>query len=57
VHGPRPRGAAAVARGYRRVLPLPDLSRVRAPYRFLYRLLEVQGSVPLDAWMSWPELF
>jgi len=39
------------------VLPLPDLSRVRAPYRFLYRLLEVQGSVPLDAWMSWPELF
>lgn len=51
------RGAAAVADGYRTVLPLPDLSAVRPVYRYLYRLLRIQGSVPLGEWLAWPHLF
>lgn len=50
-------GAAALARGYSAILPLPDLSRVRPVYRYLYRLLEVQGSVKLEVWMAHPLLF
>ena len=50
-------GAAAFAKGYREVSPLPDLERVRAPYRFLYRLLAVQGHEPLEQWMSHPCFF
>lgn len=49
--------AAAFAEGYRTILPLPDLRAVRPVYRYLYRLLEVQGAVPLEAWMAWPALF
>lgn len=51
------RGATALARGYNGVLPLPKLSQVRPVYRYLYRLLEVQGSVELDVWMRHPPLF
>jgi hypothetical protein len=51
------RGAAAVARGYTSVLPLPALSEVRPVYRYLYRLLEVQGSVEVEKWMRHPSLF
>lgn len=50
-------GAAAFAAGYRTLLPLPDLTAVRPVYRYLYRLLGVQGSVPLDEWLAWPILF
>jgi len=51
------RGAAAFAAGYRTLLPLPDLATVRPVYRYLYRLLGVQGPVPLDEWLAWPTLF
>ena len=50
-------GAAAFARGYRTVLPLPDLAPVRTIYRYLYLLLEVQGQADFDEWMRWPSLF
>ena len=49
--------AAAFARGYRAVLSLPELRLVRPVYRYLYRLLEVQGTVPLDIWRGWPAHF
>lgn len=49
--------AAAFAAGYRAILPLPALARVRPIYRYLYRLLEVQGPGPLDEWLGWPILF
>lgn len=52
----RPR-AAAFANGYRAILPLPDLRAVRPLYRYLYRLLEVQGSVDLNIWLGWPRHF
>ena len=51
------RGAAAFAAGYRALLPLPALAAVRPVYRYLYRLLGVQGPVPLDEWLAWPILF
>ena len=50
-------GAAAFAAGYRALLPLPALAAVRPVYRYFYRLLGVQGPVPLDAWLAWPILF
>ena len=49
--------ARAVAEGYRRVLPLPDLTAVRPVYRYFYRLLRIQGRVPMERWMNWPVLF
>ncbi len=49
--------AAAFAAGYRTIAPLPDLTAVRPVYRYLYRLLETQGAVPLDAWLAWPGVF
>lgn len=49
--------AAAFARGYRAVLPLPDLRPARPLYRYLYRLLETQGRVPLPIWQGWPAHF
>ncbi len=52
----RPR-AAAFARGYRTILPLPDLRPVRPLYRYLLRLLETQGTVPLTIWFGWPAHF
>jgi fructosamine-3-kinase len=51
------RGATAVARGYNGILPFPELSQVRSVYRYLYRLLEVQGSADLEVWMRHPPLF
>lgn len=50
-------GAAAFAAGYRTLLPLPALAAVRPVYRYFYRLLGVQGPVPLTAWLAWPILF
>jgi Ser/Thr protein kinase RdoA (MazF antagonist) len=52
----RPR-AAAFAHGYRAILPLPDLRPVRPLYRYLHRLLETQGTVPLPIWLGWPHHF
>lgn len=43
--------------GYEKVIKLPDLSRVRTPYRFLYRLLSVQGNVDLKEWLKQKKLF
>lgn len=51
------RSAAALARGYRSVMPLPRMSDVRQLYRFLYLLLDVQGEEPLEEWMDRKLLF
>lgn len=45
------RGAAAFRAGYG---PMPELGAVRPFYRFLCMLMEVQGDVPLAAWMECP---
>lgn len=47
----------AFIRGYNSVLELPTISGCRRVYRYLYRLLEINGPVDFVAWMSWPELF
>jgi hypothetical protein len=43
--------------GYTTILDIPELSNCRKTYRYLYRLLGVQGSVDLDKWFAQPELF
>lgn len=43
--------------GYTTILDIPDLSKCRHTYRYLYRLLGVQGSIDLDTWLAQPELF
>ncbi len=50
-------GAGVFRRAYAQVLPPPTLGPVREVYRLLYRLLEVQGRVPLRRWMAQPALF
>lgn len=52
----RPR-AQAFAAGYETLLPLPRIADVRDVYRFLQRLMEVQGRVELSVWMSQPAWF
>lgn len=54
---PHKRAAQAFARGYGTVLSLPQLSQVRAAYRYLYLLLDVEGDIPLDEWMNYPNLW
>lgn len=49
--------AQALAEGYQRVSPLPDLALVRPVYRYFCRLIRIQGSVPLNQWLSAPALF
>lgn len=49
--------AASFISGYTTILDIPDLSACRKAYRYLYRLLGVQGSVPLDKWLARPALF
>jgi hypothetical protein len=49
--------AAEFRKGYERVLPIPDLSRYRTPYRYLCRLLSIQGKVEIEKWMSHKVLF
>lgn len=51
------RTASIFAHAYSTALPLPKLSSVRPVYRYLYRLLEVQGDPSLDEWMAQPHLF
>ncbi len=43
--------------GYERVMEIPNLHQCRLPYRYLYRLLSVQGSVDLDEWLNHKKLF
>ncbi|MFC0190051.1 aminoglycoside phosphotransferase family protein [Fictibacillus aquaticus] len=49
--------AAEFRKGYERVLPIPDLSRYRTPYRYLCRLLSIQGKVKIEKWMGHEVLF
>lgn len=50
-------GADAFQRGYASVLDLPDLTTLRPVYRYFYRLLSIQGSIPINKWMNQPILF
>jgi hypothetical protein len=43
--------------GYEKVMGIPDLTKCRTIYRYLYRLLSVQGSVDIDEWMNHKTLF
>lgn len=43
--------------GYESVLDVPALSHCRLPYRYLYRLIEIQGRDDLDKWLNRPILF
>jgi hypothetical protein len=51
------RPARALARGYERMLPLPELAPVRRVYRYLYRLIEIQSATPIADWLAWPAWF
>lgn len=44
-------------RGYEKIMPIPDLQKVRLPYRYFYRLLSVQGDADLDEWLGYEVLF
>lgn len=44
-------------KGYERVMEIPDLTKYRVPYRYLYRLLAVQGSVDIEVWLGHKALF
>ncbi|MBM6645038.1 nitrate reductase [Bacillus sp. RIT 809] len=44
-------------RGYETIMPIPHLEQCRQPYRYLFRLLSVQGSVELEKWLSHPFYF
>jgi aminoglycoside phosphotransferase (APT) family kinase protein len=46
-----------IVEGYRTISALPRLRDVRPLYRYLYRLMEVEGRIPLKTWMQQPELF
>lgn len=43
--------------GYERIMEIPNLETCRLPYRYLYRLLSVQGSVEIDEWLEHEKLF
>lgn len=49
--------AISIINGYTTILDIPELSKCRKVYRYLYRLLGVHGSVDLDSWFAQPELF
>ncbi|KEK25023.1 phosphotransferase [Bacillus gaemokensis] len=49
--------AHAFRKGYETIIPIPNLQQCRAPYRYLYRLLSVQGSVDLEEWLQHPIYF
>ncbi|HFK1456157.1 TPA: nitrate reductase [Bacillus cereus] len=49
--------AHAFKSGYETIMPIPQLEKCRQPYRYLYRLLSVQGSVELEKWLSHPAYF
>ncbi|PFR50510.1 nitrate reductase [Bacillus cereus] len=49
--------AHAFKSGYETIISIPQLEKCRQPYRYLYRLLSVQGSVELEKWLSHPSYF
>ncbi|RWS44294.1 nitrate reductase [Bacillus mycoides] len=49
--------ARAFKQGYETIMPIPRLEKCRQPYRYLYRLLSVQGSVELKKWLHHPSYF
>ncbi|WIG29463.1 nitrate reductase [Bacillus toyonensis] len=49
--------AHAFKSGYETIMSIPHLEECRQPYRYLYRLLSVQGSVELKKWLSYPSYF
>ncbi|HDR4603228.1 MULTISPECIES: nitrate reductase [Bacillus] len=51
------KAARAFKSGYETIMPIPQLEKCRQPYRYLYRLLSVQGSVELEKWLSHPSYF
>jgi hypothetical protein len=51
------RSAKDFMTGYKRIMEIPDLETCRLPYRYLYRLLSVQGSVDIDEWINKENLF
>jgi fructosamine-3-kinase len=51
------KSAAAFQKGYEKIMPLPNLTQCRRPYRYLYRLLSVQGSVEINKWLQHPSVF
>ncbi|CAG7644817.1 phosphotransferase family protein [Paenibacillus allorhizosphaerae] len=51
------KSAASFLKGYSTIQDPPDLSNYRQVYRFLYRLLGVQGSVDLEQWFAQRVLF
>jgi hypothetical protein len=51
------RSAELISEGYEAVLSIPDLKSVRTVYRYLYRLIEIQGDDDIDDWLSRPTLF
>ncbi|WP_156575956.1 nitrate reductase [Bacillus luti] len=49
--------AHAFKQGYETIMPIPHLEECRQPYRYLYRLLSVQGNVELEKWLCHPSYF
>ncbi len=49
--------ARTFQKGYETIMPIPDLKQCRTPYRYLYRLLSVQGNSDLDEWLQHPSYF
>ncbi|OTZ96827.1 nitrate reductase [Bacillus thuringiensis serovar darmstadiensis] len=49
--------AHAFQSGYETIMSIPHLEEYRQPYRYLYRLLSVQGNVELKKWLSHPSYF
>jgi aminoglycoside phosphotransferase (APT) family kinase protein len=56
-YGLSPALAKDFAKGYQEALPLPRLREVRPVYRYLYRMMEVEGAVPLREWMEQEAIF
>ncbi|MBO1626788.1 phosphotransferase [Bacillus arachidis] len=49
--------AYAFRKGYETIMPIPNLEQCRTPYRYLYRLLSVQGNVDVEQWLQHPSFF
>ncbi|MFJ7933327.1 aminoglycoside phosphotransferase family protein [Sporosarcina sp. NPDC096371] len=51
------KAAMSFKAGYESVMEIPNLTLCRTAYRYLYRLLSVQGSVDIDDWINHKTLF
>lgn len=56
-YGLTPALAKDFVKGYEEALPLPALREVRPVYRYLYRMMEVEGAPPLEEWMDQEAIF